>query len=113
MSDDIPEAGAPSLMPREVERRLTRFEQGLGAIIITLATTGVLAGIAGKTELEVLSTRVQVLERTEQDRADARSEELEREREAAERLVRIEAKVEATLDRVTRVEAEMRRERDR
>jgi F0F1-type ATP synthase epsilon subunit len=92
---------------------MSKIEQGLIAVLITLCTAGVLGGIAAKTQIEVLATRVLVLERQEAERAQARGAADERERSTSDRLVRIESKVEATLDRLSRIEAEMRRERAR
>lgn len=108
MSDQIPEAGEPSRMPAAPESRLSKYEQWLGALFLALASAFLLGAIAAKTQIEVIATRVSVLEASAQERKQERADERTRALENAERLVRIEAKIEATHDRVARVEAEVR-----
>ena len=97
--------------PAQRGQGVSKIEMAMVGAILTLVTTGIMGGIAAKTQIEVLATRVMVLERQEADRSRERGAADDRERATSDRLVRIESKVEATLDRLTRLEAEIRRER--
>lgn len=99
MTDQPPPAGTPSAQP--VERGWSSWQQWFAGILSALLVASIVGMIAGKTKIEVLETRVLVLEAT----IDGRDE---RERAAADRLARMEGKIDALLQRVDRVEVELR-----
>lgn len=114
MSDELEgleDAGAPSMQPPS-DKRLSRYEAAVGAVLVALIGAAIVGGVELRGEVDVISSEVESIKQA-QSRRTKRDDDKEADaRASAERLARIEAMLESITQRLDRIEREVNRQGD-